>query len=77
MNYTAWPPDKNGVSNMRSIHARVTQNEAHLFCTPGYPLRERNNPNNVLRLFIDFFVELAVFITAKQYLYISYNRTKI
>jgi hypothetical protein len=65
----AWLPDKIGVSNMRSIHARVTQNEVHLFCTPGYPLRERNNPNDVRHLFIEFFVELA-----KKY---SYNRTTI
>jgi hypothetical protein len=28
MNYTVWQPDKNGVSNMLSVYARVTQNES-------------------------------------------------
>jgi hypothetical protein len=39
MNHTVWQPNKYGVSNMRSIHARITQNEAYLFCTPGYRLQ--------------------------------------
>jgi hypothetical protein len=60
-------PDKNGISNMRSIHARVTQNTGIFSERPDIHYEnETIQIMCIVYLFIEFLVELAIFIVEKQ-----------
>jgi hypothetical protein len=79
MNYTVWQPDKNGVSNMLSIYARVTQNESTSSVFPD--MHYENETIQIMYVDIADYLhgsywKSAVFITEKQ-LSVLYNGTML